>query len=139
VRSHGHATEALCGRNVFHDLDQAVGVGARQRTHEHRIHHAEHRRGGPDPKCQRQAHGSREYRSAVQLPKAVSDIGAEIVDPSHTAHLEGLLLPAQRIAEVPACATLSVGRRHAAGHQRIDVRIEMRSPFRLHVRFDSSS
>ena len=82
--------------------------------------------------------GRREQRRTPHLPKTVPDIGAEIVNPSHSAHLESLLFPAQRIAEVHTCATPGIGRRHAGCHQRIDVRVEMRSPLRLHVRFESS-
>ena len=81
------------------DLHEALGVGERQRAEHQRADDAEDRGRGADPEREGDHRGCREGFADAERPDRVSDVVAQVVEPSPAPDVARFLAQAQGAAE----------------------------------------
>jgi hypothetical protein len=105
---------ALDVRIVVADPDQALRMRARQRTQQHRVHHAEDRGVHADPEGKSQNDDRREPRIAAQHAETVPHILEQLLEPHPAPDLPRVFFHARDIAELAERRVARLFGRHAA-------------------------
>ena len=94
---------------------QALRIRIRQRSHEHGVDDAEHRRVQTDPECQCEHDNEAEARRANAQTEAVSRVLDELIPPSGDPNCARRFLGQHGVAECPPGCHVRVVWRHPAG------------------------
>ena len=117
--------ERLAGGIVLIDVDEAIGVGERLVTEQHRVHDAEDRGVGADGEAEDQHRRRGEAPIAHQAAEAVARVARQRVEGRRPARVAAGFLDLLDAAEQAQCLEARVFPRQAARLQTLGLAFEM--------------
>jgi len=117
--------ERLARAVVLIDVDEAIGVGERLFTEQHRVHEAEDSRGGADGEAEDQHRRRGETPIAHQAAEAVARVARQRVEDRCPARVAAGFLDLVDAAEVAKRLAPRGLRRHAARSQPLDFPVDV--------------
>ncbi|SPE25280.1 hypothetical protein SBA3_1160021 [Candidatus Sulfopaludibacter sp. SbA3] len=111
---------------------QPVGVLIRQGAQQHRVHHAEHGRGGTNPQRQSQDGHCGKPGTLAQDTEAVAQVAKQGEEQARSARVAALLAGEVEAAELRAGATLGFFPGHAVASEVFGESLDMEAKFGVH-------